>query len=99
MPQPQPDSPYGVATNNWPGGDVPILIAKSGGVPPGHLRPGFCTACATIQAFSALGLDAVPVPWILAAVVLAHGSWLALLRDHVSFDLAEYYRARHTLRA
>jgi gamma-glutamyltranspeptidase/glutathione hydrolase len=75
---------------NGPGGDVPILFAKPDGVPQVVCGQGTAPARATIQTFSALGLDTVPGTGLLAAVVPgAVGAWLALLRDHGSLDLGD----------
>jgi gamma-glutamyltranspeptidase/glutathione hydrolase len=75
---------------NGPGGDAPILFAKPGGIPQVVCGQGTAPASATIEAFSALGLDVVPGTGLLAAVVPgAMGAWLTLLRDHGSLDLAD----------
>src|SRR4051812_1533934 len=74
---------------NGPGGEVPVLFARSpraapgGGVPVALPGQGVAPAGATIEAYNHLGLDLVPGTGLLAATVPgAIGAWLTLLRDH-----------------
>ncbi len=76
---------------NGPGGDVPIIFhsAKSG---TQHVicGQGVAPAGATIERFSALGLDLIPGTGLLPAVVPgAFDAWCLLLRDWGSLELAE----------
>jgi gamma-glutamyltranspeptidase/glutathione hydrolase len=79
---------------NGPGGEVPILFARSpraatgAGVPVVLSGQGVAPAAATIEAYSQLGLDLVPGTGLLAATVPgAVGAWLTLLRDHGTLPL------------
>jgi gamma-glutamyltranspeptidase/glutathione hydrolase len=79
---------------NGPGGEVPILFARSpraatgAGVPAVLSGQGVAPAGATIEAYSQLGLDLVPGTGLLAATVPgALGAWLTLLRDHGTLPL------------
>ncbi|WP_222195640.1 gamma-glutamyltransferase family protein [Modestobacter italicus] len=79
---------------NGPGGEVPILFARSpraatgAGVPVVLSGQGTAPAGATIEAYSQLGLDLVPGTGLLAATVPgAIGAWLTLLRDHGTLPL------------
>src|SRR6195952_4849643 len=79
---------------NGPGGEVPVLFARSpraatgAGVPVVLSGQGTAPAAATIEAYSQLGLDLVPGTGLLAATVPgAMGAWLTLLRDHGTLPL------------
>jgi gamma-glutamyltranspeptidase / glutathione hydrolase len=79
---------------NGPGGEVPVLFARSpraatgAGVPVVLSGQGVAPAGATIEAYSQLGLDLVPGTGLLAATVPgAVGAWLTLLRDHGTLPL------------
>ena len=79
---------------NGPGGEVPILFARSPRAASGAGEPvvlsgqGVAPAGATIEAFGQLGLDLVPGTGLLAATVPgALGAWLTLLRDHGTLPL------------
>src|SRR3978361_1673221 len=79
---------------NGPGGEVPILFARSPRAATGAGGPvvlsgqGVAPAAATIEAYSQLGLDLVPGTGLLAATVPgALGAWLTLLRDHGTLPL------------
>ena len=79
---------------NGPGGEVPILFARSPRAASGAGEPvvlsgqGTAPAGATIEAYSQLGLDLVPGTGLLAATVPgAMGAWLTLLRDHGTLPL------------
>src|SRR4051795_7610453 len=74
---------------NGPGGEVPVLFARSPRAAAGAGQPvvlsgqGPAPAGATIEAYSQLGLELVPGTGLLAATVPgAVGAWLTLLRDH-----------------
>src|SRR3954468_11884328 len=74
---------------NGPGGEVPVLFARSpraatgAGVPVVLSGQGVAPAGATTQAFADLGLGLIPGTGLLAATVPgAFGAWLTLLRDH-----------------
>ena len=79
---------------NGPGGEVPVLFARSpraatgAGVPVVLSGQGVAPAGATIEAYRQLGLDLVPGTGLLAATVPgALGAWLTLLRDHGTLPL------------
>src|SRR3954454_19146818 len=79
---------------NGPGGEVPVLFARSPRAAAGAGQPvvlsgqGPAPAGATIEAYSQLGLDLVPGTGLLAATVPgAIGAWLTLLRDHGTLPL------------
>jgi gamma-glutamyltranspeptidase/glutathione hydrolase len=79
---------------NGPGGEVPILFARSpraatgAGVPVVLSGQGVAPAGATTEAYRQLGLDLVPGTGLLAATVPgALGAWLTLLRDHGTLPL------------
>ncbi|MGY1843301.1 gamma-glutamyltransferase family protein [Modestobacter sp. SYSU DS0875] len=84
---------------NGPGGEVPILFARSpraaggaggtwAGEPVVLSGQGVAPAAATTQAFADLGLGLVPGTGLLAATVPgAIGAWLTLLRDHGTLPL------------
>ncbi len=75
---------------NGPGGEVPILLYKSGADRPGDgveviCGQGVAPAGATIAHYRALGLEMVPGSGLLAAVVPgAFDAWMRLLRDYGS---------------
>lgn len=74
-----------------PAGEVPIIFHS---VETGRVEvlcgQGNAPAGATIEAFKALGLDAVPGSGLLAAVTPgAFGAWLTLVRDHGRLRLAD----------
>lgn len=76
---------------NGPGGDAPILGHRAA---DGHTftvcGQGTAPAAATPEAFTALGLDAVPGTGHLAAVVPgAFGAWLDLLARYGTLPLAD----------
>ena len=69
---------------NGPAGDVPILVHDGSN---GRVRvicgQGPMPEAATIEKFTALGLDAVPGSGLLSAVVPgAFGAWMRLLQEH-----------------
>ena len=74
---------------NGIGGDVPIIGRAAGEAEPFVLcGQGPAPAGATLDAFDALGLDAVPGSGYLAACVPgAFGAWIALVRDHGTIDV------------
>ncbi len=69
---------------NGPGGEVPILLARTGSDKvEGICGQGVAPAKATIAHYRALGLDLVPGSGLLAAVVPgAFDAWMLMLRDH-----------------
>lgn len=68
---------------NGPGGEVPIVFQAAGGRPRVLCGQGVAPAGATIEAYTALGLDRVPGSGVLAATVPgAFDAWMLLLRDH-----------------
>ncbi len=76
---------------NGPAGEVPILLwderKREVEVICGQ---GVAPAEASIEAFRALGLEAVPGTGLLAAVVPgAFDAWMLMLRDHGTLELAE----------
>ncbi|WP_369135395.1 gamma-glutamyltransferase family protein [Modestobacter sp. I12A-02662] len=79
---------------NGPGGEVPVLFARSpraatgAGVPVVLSGQGVAPTGATTQAFADLGLGLIPGTGLLAATVPgAFGAWLTLLRDHGTLPL------------
>jgi len=75
---------------NGPGGEVPILFAPAGGPVRVIAGQGPAPAAATIDAFTALGLDLVPGTGLLAACVPgAFDAWLRLLAEHGTATLAD----------
>ena len=75
---------------NGPGGDVPMIIAPSGGRVRVLCGQGPAPARATIAHYTSLGLELVPGTGPLAAVIPgAFDAWLLLLRDHGTKELAE----------
>jgi gamma-glutamyltranspeptidase/glutathione hydrolase len=76
---------------NGPGGEVPIIFARADDPRPTVLAgQGPAPASATIEQFTALGLDLVPGAGLLAAAVpAAVEAWLLLLRDHGTKSLGE----------
>ncbi|QKV92875.1 gamma-glutamyltransferase [Streptomyces sp. NA02950] len=78
---------------NGPAGEVPILLAPAGGEPTVLCGQGPAPAGATIDHYTALGLDLVPGTGPLAAAVPgAFDAWLVLLRDHGTRHLADVLR-------
>ena len=74
-----------------PAGEVPIIFhsAASGRIEV-LCGQGPAPKAATIAAFHALGLDAVPGSGLISAVVPgSFGAWLTLLRDHGRLRLAD----------
>jgi gamma-glutamyltranspeptidase/glutathione hydrolase len=74
-----------------PAGEVPIIFHA---VETDRVEvlcgQGAAPAAATIEAFKALGLDAVPGSGLLAAVTPgSFGAWLTLVRDHGRLRLAD----------
>ncbi|NQE63625.1 gamma-glutamyltransferase family protein [Caulobacter sp. RHG1] len=74
-----------------PAGEVPIIFHS---VETDRVEvlcgQGSAPAAATIEAFKALGLDAVPGSGLLAAVAPgSFGAWLTLVRDHGRLRLAD----------
>lgn len=74
-----------------PAGEVPIIFHA---VETDRVEvlcgQGSAPAAATIEAFKALGLDAVPGSGLLAAVTPgSFGAWLTLVRDHGRLRLAD----------
>ncbi|MET7933816.1 gamma-glutamyltransferase [Streptomyces sp. NPDC005322] len=78
---------------NGPAGEVPIILAPAGGEPSVLCGQGPAPAGATIDHYTALGLDLVPGTGPLAAAVPgAFDAWMLLLRDHGTKRLAEVLR-------
>ncbi|WP_432044572.1 gamma-glutamyltransferase family protein [Streptomyces asiaticus] len=78
---------------NGPAGEVPIILAPAGGEPTVLCGQGPAPAGATIDHYTALGLDLVPGTGPLAAAVPgAFDAWMVLLRDHGTKRLAEVLR-------
>ncbi|OPF72218.1 gamma-glutamyltransferase [Streptomyces antioxidans] len=78
---------------NGPAGEVPIILAPAGGEPTVLCGQGPAPAGATIDHYTALGLDLVPGTGPLAAAVPgAFDAWMVLLRDHGTKRLAEVMR-------
>ena len=76
---------------NGPGGEVPVIGYNAAGdgvfVLDGQ---GVAPAAATIEAYTALGLDLVPGNGLLAATVpAAFGTWMRLLEQHGTLPLRE----------
>jgi gamma-glutamyltranspeptidase/glutathione hydrolase len=76
---------------NGPGGEVPIILWKSGDAQPSVLcGQGTAPAAATIAHFDSLGLRLVPGTGLLSAVVPgAFGAWLAMLRDYGTMSISD----------
>ncbi|MER7407193.1 gamma-glutamyltransferase [Streptomyces sp. NPDC000070] len=75
---------------NGPAGEVPILLAPSGGEVRVLCGQGVAPAGATVAHYRGLGLDLVPGTGPLAAAVPgAFDAWLVLLRDHGTKSLAD----------
>jgi gamma-glutamyltranspeptidase/glutathione hydrolase len=76
---------------NGPGGEVPVIgFDVAGGGTFVLNGQGTAPAAATIDVFSALGLDLVPGTGLLAATVpAAFGTWMLLLEQHGSLPLRE----------
>jgi gamma-glutamyltranspeptidase/glutathione hydrolase len=74
---------------NGPGGDVPVIFS-SGGEVRVLCGQGPAPAAATIDAYTARGLDLVPGVGPLAAVVPgAFDAWALMLRDFGTWELAD----------
>ncbi|MFF7160311.1 gamma-glutamyltransferase family protein [Streptomyces sp. NPDC008086] len=75
---------------NGPAGEVPILVAPTGGEVRVLCGQGVAPAGATVAHYRGLGLDLVPGTGPLAAAVPgAFDAWMLLLRDHGTKSLAE----------
>lgn len=75
---------------NGPAGEVPIILAPSGGQVRVLCGQGVAPAGATIAHYRSLGLDLVPGTGPLAAAVPgAFDAWMVLLRDHGTKSLAD----------
>ncbi|MGP9017497.1 gamma-glutamyltransferase family protein [Streptomyces sp. BR1] len=75
---------------NGPAGEVPILLAPTGGPVRVLCGQGPAPAGATVAHYRALGLDLVPGTGPLAAAVPgAFDAWMVLLRDHGTMPLAD----------
>ncbi len=76
---------------NGPGGEVPILFAKTGEDRTHVLcGQGVAPAAATVEQYKNYDLDLVPGTGLLATVVPgAFDAWLLLLRDHGTWPLAD----------
>jgi gamma-glutamyltranspeptidase/glutathione hydrolase len=76
---------------NGPGGEVPILLWDASQRRMHALRgQGPAPQEASVAAFRALGFEQVPGTGLLPAVVpAAFTTWLTMLRDHGSWDLAD----------
>jgi gamma-glutamyltranspeptidase/glutathione hydrolase len=75
---------------NGPAGEVPILLAPSGGEVRVLCGQGVAPAGATVAHYRGLGLDLVPGTGPLAAAVPgAFDAWMVLLRDHGTKSLAD----------
>ncbi|MEU6179056.1 gamma-glutamyltransferase family protein [Streptomyces coeruleorubidus] len=75
---------------NGPAGEVPILLAPSGGEVRVLCGQGVAPAAATVAHYRGLGLDLVPGTGPLAAAVPgAFDAWMVLLRDHGTRSLAD----------
>ncbi|MCU1641986.1 MAG: gamma-glutamyltransferase [Nocardia sp.] len=75
---------------NGPAGEVPIILAPAGQPPKVLCGQGPAPAGATIEHYTALGLEMVPGTGPLAAAVPgAFDAWMLLLRDHGTKRLAE----------
>ncbi|WP_030242363.1 MULTISPECIES: gamma-glutamyltransferase family protein [unclassified Streptomyces] len=75
---------------NGPAGEVPILLAPSGGEVRVLCGQGVAPAGATVAHYRSLGLDLVPGTGPLAAAVPgAFDAWMLLLRDHGTKSLSD----------
>ena len=76
---------------NGPGGEVPIILWKSGEPAPRVIcGQGTAPAAATISRYDALGLKLVPGTGLLAAVVPgAFDAWMTMLRDYGTMSLED----------
>ncbi|GAA2383024.1 gamma-glutamyltransferase [Streptomyces coeruleofuscus] len=75
---------------NGPAGEVPILLAPSGGEVRVLCGQGVAPAGASVAHYRGLGLDLVPGTGPLAAAVPgAFDAWMVLLRDHGTKSLAD----------
>ena len=91
---------------NGPGGDLTALLAPAGGEPVVISGQGAAPAAASVEAYRAEGLEAVPGAGVLAAAVPgAVPAWLETLARHGTWELADvlepalgYARGGHPLR-
>ena len=75
---------------NGPGGDVPILVADTGGPVQVYCGQGPTPAGASLEHYRDLGLDLVPGTGLLAAVVPgAFGAWTLLLEQRGTWRLRD----------
>ena len=75
---------------NGPGGDVPILLARSGAEVEVFCGQGPTPAAASLERYRELGLDLVPGTGLLAAVVPgAFGAWTLLLEQRGTWRLRD----------
>ncbi|MFZ3560850.1 gamma-glutamyltransferase family protein [Streptomyces sp. BH055] len=75
---------------NGPAGEVPIILAPTGGEVRVLCGQGGAPAGATVAHYKSLGLDLVPGTGPLAAAVPgAFDAWMLLLKDHGTKTLAE----------
>ncbi|MEU7576879.1 gamma-glutamyltransferase [Streptomyces sp. NPDC041068] len=75
---------------NGPAGEVPIILAPTGGDVRVLCGQGGAPAGATVAHYRSLGLDLVPGTGPLAAAVPgAFDAWMLLLRDHGTKSLAD----------
>jgi len=75
---------------NGPGGEVPMIIAKSGETPRVVCGQGVAPATATSDAYKSMNLDIVPGSGLLSAVVPgAFDAWLMLLQDYGTLHLRD----------
>lgn len=75
---------------NGPGGDMTLLFSPPGTLPQVLCGQGPAPAAATVEHYTALGLDLVPGSGHLAAAIPGSTvAWLTLLRDHGTRSLAE----------
>jgi gamma-glutamyltranspeptidase / glutathione hydrolase len=76
---------------NGPGGEVPIILWKTGDPAPRVLcGQGTAPEAATIEQFNSLGLRLVPGTGLLAAVIPgAFDAWMLMLRDYGTMSLED----------
>ncbi|WP_327672379.1 MULTISPECIES: gamma-glutamyltransferase [unclassified Streptomyces] len=75
---------------NGPAGEVPIILAPTGGEVQVLCGQGGAPAGATVAHYKSLGLDLVPGTGPLAAAVPgAFDAWMLLLKDHGTKTLAD----------
>ena len=74
---------------NGPGGDLPLIMTRSGEDPVVLCGQGPAPAAATAAAMTDRGLSLVPGAGVAAAAIPGStAAWLTLLRDHGTVDLA-----------